>query len=74
MILNSISRELGAEDKYYKKVPIDIEDKELSLMVQLKIYEKLEQIDNKQSTIKNIMIFWFVITIIIMIIGAILAR
>lgn len=60
----TLGSDLGEGEKYYKKMPLNIDDSELAPMIQLKIYEKLQQIDNKQETIKNIMVFWLIITII----------
>ncbi|AJA48637.1 hypothetical protein CPAST_c25680 [Clostridium pasteurianum DSM 525 = ATCC 6013] len=68
----TLGSDLGEGEKYYKKIPLNIDDSELALLIQLKIYERLEQIDNKQSTIKNIMVFWLIITIIGLSIGVIL--
>lgn len=50
--------------KFYTEEPEETSDEELSQYISLKLIEKLESLEKKQETMKSIMIFWFVLTII----------
>ncbi len=50
--------------KYYKKIEVELTDEEFDLYLKIKNAEMLEQMNSKQTTMKNIMIFWLVLTII----------
>ncbi len=50
--------------RFYTEISEEVSDKELSEYISIKAIQKLDSIDNKLSTIKNIMIFWCVLTIL----------
>lgn len=49
---------------FYTEISEEITDKELSEYISLKSIQKLDSIDAKLSIIKNIMIFWCVLTVL----------
>lgn len=50
--------------KFYTEVSEDISDEELSEYISMKVIQRLDGIDEKLYTIKNIMIFWFILTLV----------
>lgn len=50
--------------KFYEKKPMHIPDSELNQYISLKMLELTKAMDEKQKTMKNIMIFWLILTII----------
>lgn len=50
--------------RFYEKKPIEIIDSELSQFISLKMFELTKSMEQKQNTIKSIMIFWLILTII----------
>lgn len=54
----------GNNYKYFKKTPEQLSNEELNSFLQIRQFELTQQMDNKQNTIKNIMIFWMILTII----------
>ncbi len=49
---------------FYTEISEEITDKELSEYVSLKSIQKLDSIDDKLLIIKNIMLFWCVLTVV----------
>lgn len=50
--------------KYFKKIPVQMTNEELNLYLQVELLGSNRQMDNKIGTIKSIMIFWLILTII----------
>lgn len=64
-ILNDYYKDVDERGRYfYKKVPADISDEEIKQYAIMKSLEVLKSMDKKLDTIKNIMIFWLVLSII----------
>jgi hypothetical protein len=54
----------GENIKYYKLTIDDFNNDEFNQAIQLTLLLETKNINKKQSTIKNIMIFWLILTII----------
>jgi len=54
----------GNEQKYYKKEVIELSDEELALGIKIRNYDVNKKMNNNIDTIKKIMIFWLVLTIV----------
>ena len=52
------------EYRFFKKIPLQLSDSQLNNILLLKLLEQSEQMNNKQRTIKNILIFWCTLTVI----------
>lgn len=52
------------DDEHYQILKYNIPEEDLPLITQLKIYQKLEKMHCDQKTMKGIMIFWLILTII----------
>lgn len=64
-----INEEYLIEDKidgkaFYKKKPIDITDDELKEFMFITVHDIIRESNKNISTMKNIMIFWLILTII----------
>lgn len=68
-VICGYDEKLNGENEYYKKTLVNLTDEEFDLYLKIKNVQMLEDIDTKQKTMKNIMIFWFIITLIPTIIG-----
>jgi len=54
----------GYEQKYYKKDIFELSDEELDLGIKINNYKLNRKMNNNIDTMKKIMIFWLVLTII----------
>lgn len=55
----------GINDAYYKTIPYDFKNEEdLKLYITMQDSIKKEGMDKNINTIKNIIVFWFILTII----------
>ncbi|PYG86867.1 hypothetical protein LY28_02688 [Ruminiclostridium sufflavum DSM 19573] len=52
------------EYRFYRKIPPQLTDLQLNNIVLLKLLEKTEDMNSKQNTIKNILIFWLILTVL----------
>ncbi len=52
------------EFRFFKKIPLQLSELQLNNIILLKLLEESKDINKKQSTIKNILIFWCVLTVI----------
>lgn len=50
--------------RFYKEVELETNDEEISQFITFKTLELMQSMEQKQNTIKNIMIFWVTLTII----------
>ena len=50
--------------KFYEAKPIEVSDSELNQYISMKMLDLTKEMNDKQSTIKNIMVFWVILTII----------
>lgn len=53
-----------AGGNYFRRIPIDIPEDKQNEAINLKIFESIVKIDKNIKTIKNIMVFWLILTII----------
>ena len=49
---------------FYTEGASEITDTEFSQYISMKIIDRMREMDNKINTIKNILVFWFILTII----------
>lgn len=70
---NYCEDELGL-NKYYKKIPIELSNEELGVCIQIRQLEIAEEMNQKQSIIKDIMIFWLIVSIVSIVITIYMAR
>lgn len=52
------------DNTYYKKIPLDYKRDDIQTGLMLEIYKQLYVLNKKQSTIKDILIFFCIITVI----------
>lgn len=52
------------EYRFFRKIPLQLSDSQLNNIILLKLLEQSEDMNKKQSTIKNILIFWCILTVI----------
>ena len=50
--------------KFYKKVPYEISESDLNLYIAMNILKINKSMEQKQNTMKNIIVFWYVLTFI----------
>lgn len=51
-------------NQYYKKIPIDIDKNDVHTGLMIEIYKQLYMMNKKQNAIKNILIFFTLLTIL----------
>ena len=49
---------------FYKQIPVSISDKEMDQFIMFKILNNIEVMNDKISVIKYVILFWFILTII----------
>ncbi len=52
------------EYRFFKKIPIELSDLELNNIILFKLLEQSKEMNKKQTVIKNIMIFWCILSIL----------
>ncbi len=53
------------EYRFFKKIPLELSDIELNNIILYNLLQQTKEVNKKQTVIKNIMIFWLILTIIV---------
>lgn len=59
-----ICETVGFENFYYRRIPLELTDEQLKTVILIETYKLNKDTNNKVSTIKSILVFWLVVSII----------
>ena len=62
------------ESSYYRKIPLELTDEQLKTVILIETYKLNKDTNDKVNTMKSILVFWLVISIIALAIPLIFAR
>lgn len=61
------------EYRFFKKIPLQLSDSQLNNIILLKLLEESKYMNKKQNTIKNILIFWCILTVMAIVLPLLLS-
>lgn len=63
-VYNFDYNEKNFEYHFYKQIPVSISEKEMNEYILIKVLNNIESMNEKLSIIKYVIVFWFILTII----------